>query len=760
VNTDNPHQPDQAVSYLLEELEQSPVIGVYLTDLNGKILFSNQAFAKFLGWDSPQDLIGRKAVEFYVLPEDRSGLVESLNRYGSVSNYEINIRDRSGDIKIILLQASVRGSVITGIATDVTREKGYQAALEEQRRRYKLATTASDIGIWDWNIPANKIYFSSTWKSQLGYTPEELPNEFETWQGLMHPDDYERVYQSLYRFLDHPGPFFEIEFRLRHKNGTYRWIRNRAASLVDSSGKTYRMLGAHTDITERKKSQDQLLKLERAVWQSPVAIAITSKSGQIEFVNPKFCELTGYPLEEVLGKNPSILNSGHHKKVFFKKLWSTILSGKTWYGKFHNKRKDGSLVIEKASISPVLNTAGEITHFVKIAEDITNQVRLERELRDAKAKAEVANIYKNNFLANMSHEIRTPMNGIVGFAELLKEPDISTEEQSKYIRIINDNCGVLLNLIDDIIDVSKIEANEIKLQISQFSVKQLISELGDFYRTYRRNINRSGVEILTSTPEYSHPEFIETDHYRLRQVLTNLISNALKFCHQGFVEFGYNLFNDQFIQFYVKDTGIGIAPDKINIIFERFRQTDESITRKYGGTGLGLSISQGLVHLLGGDIWVESKQGLGSVFSFRIPYTPVSFPELDPVLLRQPDSEVSLKGVHFLIVEDVEYNYQYLKEVLRKQGARVSRASTGGQAVTQAINQIPDIILMDIQLPEMNGYEAIKRIREFNPDIPIIPQTAYAFAEEKEKCFALGCTDYLVKPVRLRELFSTISKYL
>lgn len=760
MNIDGPNQPDQPVSFLFEELEQSPVIGVYLTDLEGRIHYSNRAFAKFLGWENPEDLLGRLAVDFYVNPDDRNGLVDNLNRYGSVSNYEINLRERSGEIKILQVQASLRGSVITGIVTDVTREKGYQVELEEQRRRYKLATSASDIGIWDWHIPANKIYFSSIWKNQLGYLPNELSNEFETLQGLLHPDDYERVHQALYRYLDHPGPFFEIEFRLRHKNGSYRWIRNRAASLVDSSGKPYRMLGVHTDITERKKSQDQLLKLERAVLQSPVAIAITSKSGKIEFVNPKFSELTGFPPEEVIGRNPRILNSGHHKKAFFAKLWNTILSGKTWYGKVQNKRKDGTIFIEKASISPVFNTAGEITHFIKIAEDITNQVRLERELRDAKAKAEVANIYKNNFLANMSHEIRTPMNGIVGFSELLKEPDITTEEQARYIKIINDNCGVLLNLIDDIIDVSKIEANEIKLQLSQFSVKQLIAELGEFYRTYRKNVNRPGVEIITQVPEYPHPDFIETDHYRLRQILTNLISNALKFCHEGCVEFGYNLVNDQYIQFYVKDTGIGIPPDKIRIIFERFRQTDESITRKYGGTGLGLSISQGLVNLLGGDIWVESKQGFGSVFSFRIPYHPVEFPELDPILIKHPAGQVSLKGVHFLIVEDVEYNYEYLRDVLKKQGARVTRAITGTQAVSQTVNHSPDIILMDIQLPEMNGYEAISKIREFNTEIPIIAQTAYGFSNEKEKCLALGCNDYLVKPVRLRELFAAISKYI
>jgi len=756
----NQQAVDSYKEFLLDELENSPTVGVCLTDIKGVIRYANQAFANMAGYSRVEDLIGKNAQDGFANPEDRKSLIENIVKYGSLKNFELRLIKPNGESSMVQIQATLRNSIITGIITEITLQKEYQEALEEQRRRYQLATSASGMGIWDWNLHSNTVYFSTTWKNQVGYLSEEIPDEFESWQRLLHPDDYERVHKSLYAYLDHPGPFFEIEFRMLHKDGSYRWIRNRAASLIDSAGRPYRMLGVHTDITDTKLAQDQLLKLERAVVHSPVAIAITSKSGLIEFVNPKFCELTGYPEAEVIGQNTRILNSGHHKKSFFRVLWTTILSGKTWVGNFTNIRKDGSVFIEKASISPVLNAEGEITHFIKIAEDITAKNRMERELREAKAKAEVANIYKNNFLANMSHEIRTPMNGIIGFSELLKEVDLTEEEKVRYIKIINDNCSILLNLVDDIIDVSKIEANEIKLQKSQFSLRELILELGVFYRTYRNSINRSEVEIVTRIPDYPHHEFIETDHVRLRQILTNLINNSLKFCHSGFIEFGYNLVNDKYIQFYVKDTGIGIPPDKIGIIFERFRQTDESITRKYGGTGLGLSISQGLVGLLGGNIWVESKPGAGSVFSFRIPYNPVTIPEITPVILKNPAGNLNLKGLHFLVVEDVDYNFEYLREVLRRQGARVTRAITGYQAVSQVISHPPDLVLMDLQLPEMNGYDAIKQIWEHDPDMPIIAQTSYAYPNEIQRCYDIGCFDYLVKPIRLEELFTMISKYL
>ena len=504
------------------------------------------------------------------------------------------------------------------VGRDITTHKKVQLDLDERRWRYLLATRAAGDGIWDWNIMDNTVYYSSTWKSQIGYTPEELPNEFETWQRLLHPDDYQDTHASLYAFLDRPGPILEMEFRLRHKNGSYRWISYRASSILDANGRPTRMLGVHRDITEQKELREDLLKLQRAVIQSPVPITITDLDGTIEFVNPKFCELTGYAQYEVVGKNPRIVKSGCHDHMFYQKMWDLISRGNEWKGQIINRRKNGEIFIEQATISPITAPNGKMLHYMKISEDITKRVQMEEELHEAKQRAEVANIYKNNFLANMSHEIRTPMNGIIGFSELLKEPDLTDPDKYRYIQIINDNCGILLNLIDDIIDISKIEANEIKIQHSRFNLNGMLQELQEFYHTYQKNFRKEHIEIRISIPDSPQGFEVETDPIRLRQILTNLINNALKFIMEGYVEIGFTQHDDKSLLFYVRDTGIGIPKDAQEMIFERFRQMDESLTRKYGGTGLGLAITKGLVKILGGDIWLESEPDQGSTFYFTL----------------------------------------------------------------------------------------------------------------------------------------------
>jgi len=643
---------------------------------------------------------------------------------------------------------------------DITAQKEFEQELDERRRRYTLATSAAGVGIWDWQIVDNTVYYSSVWKRQLGYKPEELPNEFETWQKLLHPDDYEMAQHKLFTYVDHPEGIFEMEFRMRHKDGSYRWIYSRAASLKNADQRAYRMLGIHRDITKEKALREELLVLQRAVYQSAAPILITDIEGNIQFVNPKYCQLTGFLTQEITGRNPRIFKSGKHSKKFYTQLWNTILDGREWSGRLTNKRKDGSLFIEQVVIAPVLNPEGEISHFIKVSEDITEQIKLQKELEAAKNRAEVANIYKNNFLANMSHEIRTPMNGIIGFAELLKEPDLEDEERDRYIQIINDNCNVLLNLVDDIIDVSKMEANELRLQTTRFSLKKMLTELREFYLTYRSHAHREVVDIQLNVPEQFHQDVIETDQYRLRQIISNLINNALKFTHHGYIEFGYELMNFETLQFYVKDTGIGIPKEKQRVIFERFRQSDESLTRKYGGAGLGLSICEGLVGLLGGNIWLESEIDQGSIFYFRIPYRPVDKPTngSKPVIQPVPGT-IQLKGVKILVVEDIDYNYEYLYEVLKNTGARITWARDGKETLRLLKKKETDLVLLDLRLPDMNGFDIAADIKKQFPVLPVIAQTAYVASEDIEKFVAVGYPDYVIKPIRRKELFGAIGKY-
>lgn len=666
----------------------------------------------------------------------------------------------SADNPVFILDNSVIShlELYTSIYANVLIKYQNEQELKRTEERYILATEASGVGIWDWKVNSEFVYYSDKWKDQLGYRPEELENSFSTWQTLLHPDDYDRMHKSLEIFLKNPTEFFTEEFRLKHKDGSYRWIRNRASAILDEKGNPVRMFGAHQEITEFKEKERELTKLLQAIHQSPMPVIITSTEGVIEFVNPVFSKLTGYDFSEVVGENARILSSGRMGKLEYQKLWREILSGNTWKGEFINKKKNGEIYWELASISPVFNEKREILNFVKVCEDITDIKKMEHELKEAKEKAEAANIHKNNFLANISHEIRTPMNGITGFAELLKKPNLKTEIKNKYVSIINNSSQTLLNLIDDIIDISKIEAGEIRLIQKDINIRELLIDLHALYNRIKHEKKRPWTEIRLSMPPLDHSPVIQTDPNRLRQVLNNLINNALKFTENGSVEFGYNI-RKEFLEFFIKDTGIGIREDKHDLIFTRFRQMDESIARKYGGTGLGLAISKGLVELLNGKIWLKSKPGKGTTFYFTIPYIASQINE-NTELVPGNQATMGLAGKNALVVEDDDINYEFLEAVLKEEGLIVTRASDGVEAVEKfSSNPGFDYILMDINLPRKNGLEATRDILAIDHNQIIIAQTAYAMQEEIEKCLQSGCVDYVTKPIKRKLLINKLQKY-
>jgi PAS domain S-box-containing protein len=393
--------------------------------------------------------------------------------------------------------------------------------------------------------------------------------------------------------------------------------------------------------------------------------------------------------------------------------------------------------------------------------DISDKVKSIEELNNARVKAEESDRLKTAFLANMSHEIRTPMNAVIGFSELLNSDFSAEDEKKEFILQIQNSGKRLIKIIDDIIDIAKIEAGEIRVAIEEFDVNKMMDEIYQHYlnmfkingqkTTLKLNKGTEGQLLITSDPD------------RIRQIFMNLLNNAMKFTHQGTVETGYTT-DQEFIKFYVKDTGIGIPADKIKIVFERFRQADESMSRKYGGTGLGLSIAQSLSELLGGKITAESVEGKGSVFYFSIPFNyfnPRPLQPLKRIVYKAMPEKYDWTSKTVLIAEDDTASMQLLYQILKPTGIRIITVTNGNEAVEKMkkYNDI-DIILMDIQMPEFNGFQATTKIRSFNPDIPIIAQTAYAMADEKLLCLEAGCTDYISKPIKKSELLLTISKHL
>lgn len=350
------------------------------------------------------------------------------------------------------------------------------------------------------------------------------------------------------------------------------------------------------------------------------------------------------------------------------------------------------------------------------------------------------------------------MNGILGFAGLLKNPKLTGEKQNKYIQMIEQSGKRMLNIINDLIDISKVEAGQVEVQHSDTDINEQLDYL---YTFFKPEADKKYLQFSLKKALFSEEAIIKTDKEKLYRILTNLIQNAIKYTDQGQIEYGYGLEND-FLRFYVKDTGIGIPGDKQKTIFERFVRADLSISSPYEGAGLGLSITKAYVNMLGGDIWMHSKEGKGSVFYFTLPYSKKEEPEeQSETFYISPETEEKLKNTNVLIVEDEETSIAYLNEIFEDKCKQVFNAKTGQEAVNICKkDKTIDLVLMDIKMPDMDGYTATQKIREFNKKTTIIAETAYALEGDRSKAIEAGCNDYVSKPIDLEELFAVINKNL
>ncbi len=379
------------------------------------------------------------------------------------------------------------------------------------------------------------------------------------------------------------------------------------------------------------------------------------------------------------------------------------------------------------------------------------------ELIIAKERAEESDRLKSAFLSNMSHEIRTPMNGILGFAEILREPDLTGKEKQEYISIIEKSVERLLNIIKDILSFSKIESGLMDISISDTDINEQIEHI---YTLFKPEADQKKIKISFKNLLTAKEAIIKTDPEKIYTILTNLVNNAIKFTNSGSIEIGYKK-KGKYLEFFVKDSGLGINKENTEFIFERFRQGSESLSRNFEGAGLGLSISKAYVEMLGGKIWIESELGKGSIFYFTIPYFSVSREIIVPENLAIYDTTVNqVKSLKILIAEDDEVLLMFLTLAVQKFCRQVLKARTGVEAVNACRNN-PDIdlILMDNKMPEMYGIEATRQIRQFNNEVIIIAQTAFAHSGERENAIEAGCNDYISKPILKDELFTLIQKY-
>ena len=539
------------------------------------------------------------------------------------------------------------------------------------------------------------------------------------------------------------------------------------------------------DITERKQAEEKINKLSQAVEQSPVSIVITNAEGNIEYVNPKFTDVTGYSHEEVIGENPRFLKSGEKSSEMYKELWEAITSGSEWYGEFHNKKKNGELYWEFASISPIKNTDGKITHFLAVKEDITDRKRIEdelakerlkleetvdtrtQELRKSLSNLEKVNLYlrqakqtESNFLSSMSHELRTPLNSILGFSDLLREQFFGklNSKQLNYVDQIDNSGKHLLSLINDLLDITKIDADAMDIELDDVSPQEFIDAtlalMGNQFKKKNISVKVSIGPLLKS---------ITADVRKCKQIMLNLLSNAAKFTPKnGRVVINILKYKESQVRIEVIDTGIGIEPEEIKNIFSEFHQADRVRDEQLGGTGIGLALTRRLVKLHGGEIGVESEPGKGSTFCFTLPLKK-SANKISGKKEEKINTERTFPTGHrILVAEDNEVNLAMILDMLKIHDHKVTVAKNGREVIDLAHSHKPELILMDVRMPVMDGMEATQHLRtipEFS-DIPIIALTASADSESIKRHIASGCTEHLAKPIQSQKLFSVLNKYL
>lgn len=569
------------------------------------------------------------------------------------------------------------------------------------------------------------------------------------------------LYQDVYGVLNFHGHIFKFfSFFLVYKAISERALRDAYNFLFTSLKKANKELEEKAE--QLKINNSKLRKFSRAVEQTSSTVVITDLEGNIEYVNPQFSKTTGYTKEEALGQNPRILKSGCQGHDVYKELWDKISSGKEWRGEFCNKKKNGEVYWEFASISPIKDEEGNMTHYIAIKEDISDRKKLEEELRQAKQMAEEANKAKSDFLAKMSHEIRTPMNGIIGLSEILYSR-VEGKEEKRYLKMVINSGKMLLDIINDILDFAKIEAGKLELEKTPLKLSDLVKNTVEMFIIEAQN---KGLE-LTYRIDQRLPDRLIGDPKRIRQIIINFIGNSLKFTDEGIIHLEVKMEaikdNKYNVKFSVNDTGIGIAEADQEHLFEDFSQASQG-EKKEMGTGLGLAISKELAELMEGEIGVNSKPGKGSTFYFT---AWLEKPRENSVEKNGFDSQEIIarnknnkEKISILLAEDNLVNQELIKALLYKINCKVDIVNNGEALLNKLRENYYDLILMDIQMPKMDGFQATRLIRskekETGDHIPILALTAHTGEKEKEKLAKIGVDDYIAKPINSSLLYTKI----
>lgn len=674
--------------------------------------------------------------------------ISKLNFYKRLKEANDKIEANQGRIEATNKKYQLANKQLLSLNDELT---GMMQKEEVLLERLRLVMKVTSDGIFDWNLLDNSMYLSSRWKEMLGYADDELENQFSTWERLTKKEDVPRVKKEFEIIKANKDQTYTLEFQMRHKDGHWVDILTKARVFYNDQNEPYRVVGTHSDITNENQSEQQYQNLYEEIKtiydNDPTFILIKDTKNTILKVTESVSHLTGLPVHLMEGK-PAKLIFGKKSEEYYQHDLEVI---KTKKPKRNIQTKvinlEGGFKWVQLEKIPILNDNNEVYKIIIFGTDIT-------ELKLSQQKAEESAMLKTEFLNNLSHEIRTPMNGILGFSNLLTETNLDATQQN-YISILKKSSNQLLQIMDDILEISALETQQIQLNESEFRINDIMGEL---YATYAKKANEKNLSFYQEKGLPDAQSTIRADKDKLVKTLSILLDNALKFTIKGSVEFGYTV-DQQSIIFYVKDSGVGIAKQNFDMIFERFSQEEKLYADKTGGLGLGLSISREYAKLMKGSISLESVKGKGSTFYFRIPHHSV-MDTADQI----PVSDASKKALPtILIAEDEKFNFLYLEVLLNEELTNqfhLRHALNGQEAIDICDNHSVDLILMDVRMPIMDGYEATAIIKDKFPEIPIIFQTAYTAESDRKKAMNLGAVDFLSKPIDKKEFLQKVQKYL
>lgn len=636
-------------------------------------------------------------------------------------------------------------------------------SLAKSEERFDLAMRGASDGLWDWDIVHNQVYYSPRWKAMLELTtPEEGRPTLQVWLSRVHPDDLDRVNHALESYLAKQQAYFHVLHRVRNQRGDYLWLLCRAIVLWDEQGKPVRMVGSFADFTAQKQAEQALRDKEAflrlIIDHIPHIIFWKDRQSVFLGCNQKLAVMAGKKSpDEVVGKTDYDMVWHEEAATFQAKDRELMDAGQPLYHFMEElQAHDGSRIWLETNKIPLYNESGQIIGILGVSEDVTQRRLAEIALQQAKEAAEVANQAKSAFLANMSHELRTPLNGVLGFAQVLERDSNLNQKQLEHVSVIR-RCGdYLLTLINDILDLSKIEAGRVELYPTDFHFGEFLQGVVELFQM---RAAQKGISFCYET--LSHlPHGVRADEKRLRQVLINLLGNAVKFTECGGVslKIGYDQGS---MRFQVEDTGIGIAEDDLNKIFSPFQQVGDARYHAEG-TGLGLAISKRLVEMMGGELHVESQLGKGSCFWIRL-----ELPDVSPLLQIKTVAKPKIIGFkqgsrQLLLIDDKWENRAILVNLLTPLGFTVTEASNGAEGVEMAKQTLPDLIITDLVMPVMDGFEAVRRIRQYPQlqNTAIIAASASVFDYHQQESRDAGCNEFIAKPIRLDLLLEKIQELL